>query len=94
MQLVIDDDFRAICRRIVQEYEARGEDSLVWSDDQYQQGSFCGGWEPERGRFYFSYYAPDGGDYIFWFTLEETRSVASGGTIDPPLEFWKKAPEW
>lgn len=92
MQLVIDDDFRCICKQIIADFDARGEASLVWSDDQYQADKFCGGWEPESRRFWFSFYAPDGGDYIFSFTLDEARVVANGGAIQPTLEWWKEAP--
>lgn len=94
MRLIIDDEFREICREIVAAYEREGESSLVWSDDQYQAANFCGGWDPKHARFAFSFYAPDGGDYIFSFTLEEARVVAAGGEIDPPMEWWKRAPEW
>lgn len=97
MKLIVDTDFRSICAEIVAAYEKFGEASLVWSDDQYQHGCFCGGWCPsgERGpAFYFSYLAPDGGDYIFSFLLDDAKKVASGGSIDPPLVFWKQAPDW
>jgi hypothetical protein len=94
MKLIIDDNFRAICRTIVTEYDATGEASLIESDDIYQETNFCGGWESSVRRFGFSFYAPDGGDYIFSFTLDEARIVANGGTIDPALEYWKEAPDW
>jgi hypothetical protein len=41
----------------------------------------------------FSFYAPEGGDYIFSFTIEEARVVAAGGEIDPAMEWWKTAPD-
>ncbi len=90
MKLTIDNDFREICREIV----AKGEAAFVDSDDLYQQGNFCGGWDEEHGVFAFSFYAPDGGDYIFSLSVEEARVVAEGGSIDPPLKYWKKAPIW
>lgn len=94
MKLVIDDDFRRICRTIVSRYDQDGDASLIYSDDEYQEGAFCGGWYPEDRRFFFSFYAPDGGDYIFDFTLDDARAVAEGGSIDPPLRYWKQAPDW
>ena len=78
MKLEIDDDFRSICRTIVDEFDRSGEASLVWSDDLYQRGRFCGGWDPEQRKFFFSYYAPDSGDYIFSFDLQDARRVAEG----------------
>jgi hypothetical protein len=92
MNLILDDEFRAICREIITEYDRKGDASLVESDDLYQTSCYCGGWQPEDRRFWFSFYAPDGGDYIFSFSLEDARMVASGGTIDPPLEYWKETP--
>jgi len=97
MKLVIDDDLRTICKTIVDRYSQCGDDSLVWSDDQYQQGAFCGGWAPNGflgPAFYFSYYAPDGHDYIFSFSLSDAVSVAGGGVIDPLLTYWKPSPDW
>lgn len=94
MRLEIDDDFRTICKAIVSLYDREGDRSLVWNEDQYQVGKFAGGWVPDKSKFYFSYYAPDGSDYIFSFTLEEARVVANGGVIDPPLEYWKQSPDW
>lgn len=64
VKLIIDDDFRQICKEIISRYDDDGPDSLIWSDDEYQRGVFCGGWNPEHRKFFFSYYAPDGGDYI------------------------------
>lgn len=94
MHLVIDDDFREICREIRSQLQSSPL-SLIESDDEYQRGRFCGGWAESGDHgaaFYFSYYAPDGGDYIFWFTQAEALVVAAGGSIDPELEYWKKSP--
>jgi hypothetical protein len=94
MKLIIDENLRQLCRKIVADYDTNGEASLIDSDDLYQAPNFCGGWQSEDRRFWFSFYAKDGGDYIFSFTLDEARLVASGGSIDPPLEYWKEAPGW
>lgn len=82
MKLPIDEEFREICGQIVSRYDAEGPSALKWSDDEYQFGAFCGGWDPDGHhgpRFYFSFYAPDGGNYLFSFTLDEAHAVARGG---------------
>jgi len=94
VELIIDEDFRVICLEIFDRLDRIGRGRLVWSDDEYQRGAFCGGWDPELERFAFSFYASDGGDYIFQFTVEDARVVAKGGTIEPRLEYWKQAPSW
>jgi len=94
MKLEVTDEFRALCKDIFEEYEAIGDKALVWSDDRYQSDHFCGGWDPHHARYFFSYYAPDGGDYIFSFTLDDARLVHAGGTIDPVLDYWKKSSGW
>ncbi|HZW09941.1 MAG TPA: hypothetical protein VFF69_08560 [Phycisphaerales bacterium] len=91
MKLRIDDEFREICHQILRGVAAG---RIVDSDDIYQSPNFCGGWDENEGRFGFSFYAPDGGDYIFSFSLEDARSVAEGGVINPQLEYWKQAPDW
>lgn len=92
MKLIIDDQFREICRRIVLTFDSDGEASLRWSDDEYQSRNVCGGWDDETQAFAFSFYAPDGGDYIFRMSLDEARGVAAGERFDPVLTYWKRAP--
>ena len=92
MKLIISQQFVDICKAITDSHERKGEKSLIGSDDQYQSRDFCGGWDDELHCFAFSYYAPDGGDYIFTFTLEDARRVVGGEAFDPPLEYWKNAP--
>jgi hypothetical protein len=92
MTIKIDDEFRDICKTIVEQYGKLGEASLVYSDDQYQALNFCGGWEPELRKFSFSYFAPDGGEYGFTLSLKEAEMVASGKKINPTLRYLKRAP--
>jgi hypothetical protein len=92
VKLFIDEDFKRICATIVAAFERSGEASLRWSDDEYQSRNFCGGWDEEARRFAFSFYAPDGGDYLFTFSVDDARLVAAGGAIEPQLTYWKAAP--
>ena len=94
MKIPLDGDFRALCIYITDQVANEGKQSLVWSDDQYQRGSFCGGWDPEHERFFFSYYAPDKIDYTFSITLVEARAVAEGNAIQPTVTPSGPAPQW
>ena len=91
----IDEELREHCRAIASEHNADGSAALAESDDLYQSDHFVGGWAP-RGThgpgFYFSYYSPDGGDYIFCITLEQALTVAAGGSVDLRGEYWKRSP--
>lgn len=81
----------SICRRISEEITAN---ALVESDDEYQSTHFCGGWTSDGDAgpgFYFSYYAPDGGDYIFYLTPEQATAIADGCTPRIKLEYWKRS---
>jgi len=51
MKLEIDEEFRSVCKNMVDEYESLGENALVWSDDRYQSDKFCGGWNPTMNEF-------------------------------------------
>ncbi len=94
MRLPTDGDFSTICIEIRDQVESSGTESLVWSDDQYQLGSFCGGWDPEHERFFFSYYAPDYIDYWFSISLADAQAVANGKAINPVLKPNGPAPQW
>jgi len=90
--LPITDELRAICRTI---YTDLAANTLVESDDEYQSTHFCGGWTPDGDNgpgFYFSYYAPDGGDYLFHMTPDQASSITQGDCPTISLEYWKKSP--
>ena len=94
MHLPQSPDFLSICREIAQQVADEGFESLVWSDDMYQGGPFCGGWDPLHQRFFFSYYAPDGIDYWFDVSLDEVHAVTRGEPINPILTPHGPAPSW
>jgi hypothetical protein len=94
MIIPMNEEFRRLCQTIASELDRDPAAVLVESDDLRQAPSFCGGWNEESKRFWLSFYAPDGGDYIFSMSIEDVRIVAAGGSMSPSLERWKDAPEW
>lgn len=94
--LIIDNHLREIARRIKAKTAVVGRSGWVWNEDEFQLGYFCGGFVPEPDvgppAFYFSFYAPDGNDYIFSMTFEDVDLILDGKPFDPPLEYWKESP--
>jgi hypothetical protein len=93
MELPITNELRSICKKIASEF--RLDKKWTWNEDEYQTEHYCGGWTPdENGIFAFgmSYYAPDGGDYLFSMTMEIVLEIASGKNVMIPMERWKDSP--
>lgn len=92
--LIIDDDLREIARRIKKKTEHVGKSGWVWNEDEFQIGCFAGGFAPDGDcgpAFYFSFYAPDGNDYIFAMTFDDVDRILDGKPFAPPLRLWKKS---
>ncbi len=79
MKVPIDEDLRRIARAIANEKKSLDEWAEIESDDMFQEGSYCGGFDADEGEFCFSYYGPDG---KVWFemSLGQVEEVASGGS--------------
>ncbi len=98
MRLIVDEDLRSIARAIREKTARVGRGGWDWNEDEFQIGCFCGGYCDGGGDgdgppgFYFSYYAPDGKDYIFRMSFEDVEQVANGGEFSPPLRYWKDSP--
>ena len=91
----IEPALRKICQTITAAVEAGGGGSLIESDDLYQADHYVGGWTPDGDDgpgFYFSYQAPDGGDFIFMITIDTARSIASGNSPEIDGTYWKCSP--
>ena len=89
--LPITPELLTLCRTLAVDVAA---DKLVYSDDEYQHPHFCGGWTPDGHKgpgFYFSYYAPDGNDYIFHLTNDQPAQIVAGATPTIELEYWKRS---
>lgn len=94
-QLKIDSDLIWICKAIVEKTAKHGRSVWVLNEDEFQRGYYSGGYCPEGDLgegFYFSYYAPNGGDYIFYLSFDDAARIAQGEQLSPKLEYWKTSP--
>jgi hypothetical protein len=48
------------------------------SDDWWQTEELCGGYDATESAFCFSYYAPEGDEFWFQFTLAQAAKIANG----------------
>lgn len=78
MQLPVDEELRSICHEIVERNEPLDEWRATESDDEFQSEHFVGGFDAGEDAFCFSYYAPDGTELWFQFTLAEAEEIAAG----------------
>ncbi|MCA9117824.1 MAG: hypothetical protein KDA79_22290 [Planctomycetaceae bacterium] len=77
MDFRFDDPFRDICQQILDQNKTPDEWSEIESDDMFQHGPYCGGFDATEGEFCFSLYREDG---EFWFqvSLEQVRQIVGG----------------
>jgi hypothetical protein len=81
-QLKADDDFRAICRKIVAERRTTVEWDSIESCDMFQQGAYVGGYDACEQAFTFSYYDPQKKEWWLTLSLPIAEKIASGD------EYW------
>ncbi len=77
-QVQVDNDLLAIAREILDSNRSKAEWAEVESDDMFQLGSWCGGFEALEGAFTFSYYRNDGQEFWCTLTIEELRMLVEG----------------
>ncbi|RME56820.1 hypothetical protein D6779_09940 [Candidatus Parcubacteria bacterium] len=80
MRLIPDEDLITICREIV----AAGKTEKDWaaseSDDMFQRGSYCGGFDADENEFCFETVV-DGVEYWFQFSLNDAARIADGEAV-------------
>jgi hypothetical protein len=84
MQLLIDPEFRAMCREIAGENRPEEEWAEIESDDMFQSDRYEGGFDATEEAFCFSHNAEDGQEYWFQLTLSEVQAIAAGE--DPVIQ--------
>jgi hypothetical protein len=80
MKFQTDDEFKDICQQIVAHNLTPEEWREGESDDSFQSGHFCGGYDADEDAFCFSYYDPEQKEWWFQLTLPEVQKVLSGET--------------
>jgi hypothetical protein len=77
-QLCIDDEFKGICRQIIQEKKTLEEWFAIESDDMFQTAHYCGGFEGTEEEFCFSYIDGQGKEWWFQCSVDEVERIVDG----------------
>jgi hypothetical protein len=82
MMLTLHADFRAIATEIVDEGKTIDEWAEIESDDMFQRGAYCGGFDATEMQFTFSFFDPGGREFWFQLSLADLNEVATGRIRD------------
>jgi len=77
-QLKVNDEFKEICKKILDENKSFSEWEKIESDDMFQSIHFCGGFDGIEQEFSFSYYDPNDKEWWLQLPLEEVQKVYNG----------------
>ena len=77
-EIIITDEFRAICREITTENKNLEEWADIESDDMFQNESFVGGFDATEMEFTFSYYDNENKEWWFQISLNEINEISEG----------------
>jgi len=75
LRIDIDNELRGIFVEISKEAKSQAQWAETESGDTFQSERYCGGFDADEGEFIFSYYAEDGEEYWFHFSLEDVPRV-------------------
>lgn len=78
-------ELRGICCKIVARARKVEEWRAVESGDEFQTDHFEGGFDGTEDAFCFSYYAPDGVEHWFQFTIADATEIATGTRCEVQL---------
>ena len=76
-----DEELRKLCAEIVAESLTEPEWAERESDDMFQTGHYCGGFDADESAFCFSHSRDDGSEWWFQLTLDEVGRVARGEAV-------------
>ncbi|MBY0273498.1 MAG: hypothetical protein K2X02_08890 [Alphaproteobacteria bacterium] len=75
MKIDIDQEFKEICKQIIDEHKAEHEWTLIESSDMFQTEHYCGGYDATENAFCFSYYNEKGDEFWFQVTLDQIKRI-------------------
>jgi len=78
MNLKINQEFKNICKEIINENKSLKEWEEIESDDLFQSQSFCGGFDGTENEFCFSFYDNENKEWWFQLPIEEVQIIAKG----------------
>ncbi len=77
MNMLVDETLLGIFREILGFGYSEAEWDEIPSDDMFQDGAYCGGFESSENAFTFSV-CRDDGEYWFQVTLAEVEAIVAG----------------
>jgi hypothetical protein len=78
MKIRIDEDMKSIAKSIHEMNLSSEQWAARESDDEFQHGKYCGGYDKDEEAFCFSWWDADGDEFWFQFTLDEARMMIEG----------------
>ncbi len=78
MDIPITSQLESICQDIRAKNYSMEQWAQVESDDMFQSGSFCGGFDADESEFCFSFYATNGKEYWFQIDLKMAIETSNG----------------
>jgi hypothetical protein len=84
MKIPVSEELLTIFRTIVAENKTEDEWAEIESDEMFQTGGFCGGFDATEKAFCFSYFDDNREEYWFQLGLDEICQIVrtSGGEIE------------
>lgn len=74
MIIKVEEDFKIICNNILSEKKSLEEWAKIESDDMFQEGRFCGGFDANEGEFCFSVCLNEK-EFWFQFSLNDAKKI-------------------
>ena len=78
MEVKFTNEFKQICKEILDFGYSPEKWELVESCDMFQTDNYCGGFDATEKEFCFSYYSSRGEEYWFQIDLESVENVVFG----------------
>lgn len=77
MKMKIDEEFKNICRKILNMNLSINEWEKIESDDMFQTQHYEGGYDATENAFCFSFYDENKTEYWIQISLEEVKKILS-----------------
>ena len=78
MEIPLTKEFESICGEIKSKSYSIDQWAEIESDDMFQAGDFCGGFDADEKEFCFSFHHQSGTEYWFQFDLSVAVNIANG----------------
>ena len=81
MEIPISRELKEICVEVQETGYSLEQWAEIESDDMFQNGSYCGGFDADEGEFCFSFYSSSGQELWFQIDLDLAYRIANGSPL-------------